>query len=47
MKFGNSGLGAEVTGDVAMAVNLKGVTLNLAFTNIAELSSGTGAGDIR
>lgn len=46
VKFGDSGLGAEVSGDAAMAVDLEGVTLDLAFTNIAELSSGTAVGNI-
>ena len=46
VKFGDSGLGAEVAGDAAMAVDLVGATLDLAFTNIAELSSGTGVGNI-
>ena len=47
VKFGDFGLEAEVAGDAAMAVDLEGVTLDLAFTNIAEPSSGTGVGDIR
>ncbi len=46
MKFGDSGLEAEVAGDAAMAVDLVGATLDLAFTNIAELSSGTAVGNI-
>ena len=46
VRFGDSGLGAEVAGDAAMAVDLVGATLDLEFTNIAELSSGTAVGNI-
>ena len=47
VKVGSSGLGAEVAGDAAMTVDLGGATLDLEFTNIAELLSGAGVGDIR
>ena len=46
VRFGDAGLGAEVSGDAAMAVDLEGVSLDLAFTGIAELESGDGVGDI-
>ena len=46
MRFGDAGLGAEVSGDAAMTVDLEEASLDLAFTNIAELGSGTGVGDI-
>ena len=47
VKFGSAGLGAEVAGDAAMVVDFEGASLDLAFTNIAELSSGASVGDIR
>lgn len=46
VRFGDSGLGAEVSGDADMTVDLVEASLDLAFTNIAELESGAGAGDI-
>ena len=46
VKFGSSGLGAEVAGNAAMTVDLGGAALDLEFTNIAELMSGAGVGDI-
>ena len=46
VKFGDAGLGAEVSGDAAMTVDLEKASLDLAFTDIAELGSGAGVGDI-
>ena len=47
VKVEDDGLGAEVAGDAAMTVDLAGASLDLEFTDIAELSSGAGVGDIR
>ncbi len=47
VKVGRTGLGAEVAGDAAMAVDFAEASLDLEFTNIAELLSGADAGDIR
>ena len=47
VKVGESGLGAEVVGDAAMTVDFAGASLDLAFTDVAELSSGAEVGDIR
>ena len=46
VKFGSSGLGAEVAGDAAMAVDFAGSSLDLAFTGIAEVLSGVAVDDI-
>ena len=46
VKFGSSGLGAAVAGEAAMIVDFDGAALDLEFTNIAELLSGAGVGDI-
>ena len=43
----DAGLGAEVAGDADMTVDLEGASLDLEFTNIAELSSDAGVDDIR
>ena len=46
VKVGGSSLGAEVTGDAEMTVDLGASSLNLAFTNIAEPVSGAPSNDI-
>ena len=46
VKFGSSGLGAEVAGNATMTVDFDGAALDLDFTNIAELMSGASVGDI-
>lgn len=46
VKFGSSGLGAEVAGDAAMVVDFEEASLDLAFTSIAELLSGAAVDDI-
>ncbi|MYE00480.1 MAG: hypothetical protein F4Y03_04265 [Alphaproteobacteria bacterium] len=47
VKIGGSSLGAEVTGDAEMTVDLGASSLDLAFTNIAEPASGALSNDIR
>ena len=46
VKIGGSSLGAEVTGDAEMAVDLGASSLDLEFTNIAETVSGAPGNDI-
>ena len=46
VKVGGSGLGAEVTGDAVMTVDLTAADLDLAFTNIAD-TSGARSDDLR
>lgn len=46
VKVGGSSLGAEVTGDAEMTVDLGASSLDLAFTNIAEPVSGALSNDI-